>query len=205
VELGPEYPVEPFLAYLREEVYTADAAWRETVAEEQPETAETRLFLPTGRATSVALALYDLDRETRRAVRLVESEFRTDTASEDASVWRTFRPIPVSEGGFVLSRAEFRSADLILDAFGAVAAFLLSNPVQLTLTVKELLGWSGEMAVRVKRRFDPEQEVVSSTGAFRVQASRRGVSISEVPEGTHVSVEHRMTDGTTTTIHIDRS
>jgi hypothetical protein len=73
---GPEYPVEPFLAYLREQVYTADTAWRELVGEREPQAADVRLFVPTDRATTVALSLYDLDRETRRAVRLITSEFR---------------------------------------------------------------------------------------------------------------------------------
>jgi hypothetical protein len=111
----------------------------------------------------------------------------------------------MSEGGLLLSRAEFRSADLILASFGAVTQVLLSDPVQLVLTVKELLGWTGKVAVLLKRRFEPEQEVASSTGGFLVHADAEGVSVEEVPEGTRVSVEHRMTDGTVTTIHIDRS
>jgi hypothetical protein len=203
VEEGPSYPVAPFLAHIREEVTSADRAWRAVAGDAPPEEVRVRLYLPTNRATPAALALYALDRETRRATVILQQGFGTDEPRE--TVARTFRPLPVKDGGLALNSAQFASADLFLVAFGVVSQALLSNPVQLTLTVKELLGW-GRLVVRVRHPFlDREREAVDLRRGFRVKSNRKGVSVEGVPEGTRVTVEHRLADGTETKIEVDRS
>src|ERR1044072_3523843 len=126
---GPSYLVGPFLAHLRQEASSADREWRGCAGDAPAEEAQVRLYLPTDRATPAALALYALDREIRRATVILEKGFSTDVRR--GTVARTFKPLPVKDGGLALDRAELHSIELLLHAFGAVSQVLLSDPIQL--------------------------------------------------------------------------
>jgi hypothetical protein len=75
------------------------------------------------------------DREARRATRML-------LTGESAKV----RPLPMSQGGFQVREASTGSVDFIFDAIGQTAQVLLSDPVQLILTTRALIGdvrWLG--------------------------------------------------------------
>jgi hypothetical protein len=200
----PEGSWVSLLLYLREHVAPAGAAWKSEIGDDPPESVATTLFLPTPEATPFALTLYGLDRELRRSVRLVESEYRTKRTAD--TIAAAYSPLPVSEGGLALDRARAGSLISDLSPYGAVAAFLLSDPVQLVLTVRELLGWTGQVITRVRRAGSPDIDIVGTPDqSVSVRLSKRGVRVDHVPEGTRVKVRHRTRSGAETTVKIDRS
>lgn len=79
------------------------------------------IWFSTGRASTVARAIEELDREFRRA-----AAFLADG--------KKF-PVRSTAGGLTLVSASPGSLDVVSEATGAVAAFLLSNPVQLIATL----------------------------------------------------------------------
>jgi hypothetical protein len=219
MEAGSEYTVGPFLARLRTEVSSAEDAWKQVTVQRQGETAEVRLLSSLERATPVGLMLYKLDLEVRRAMEIVRNEF--SAPPKDQTVWRTFRPMRVRDGGLALAGAEIGSVDLLLVGFGAVGHVLLSDPVQLALTVKELLGLGRRCVVSVKGRLDPAPREVWRTedsrieapeavsreatpGRIRIRTDLPGVSVEDVPPDTRIRFKHVAIDGTETTIEIER-
>jgi len=160
--------------------------------------------MTSDQATLVALTLYDVDREIRRAAQVVRQEYAV-RSSRAKTFAQAFSPLPLSQGGLVIRDVVTRSPpDFVLVASGAVAQFLLSSPVQLILTAKELLSWGGAVLIRVKRRGGLERTVISSSGAIDFKASADGVQLGEVPEGTRIRLIHRLADGTETLMDIER-
>lgn len=206
MEREPDYPAGPFLGYLRERAAFARDAWRGFVdTDAPPERVRFRIFLPDSRATPFALVLYDVDREIRRATTISENEF-VAPPNPRKTVARTFPPVNLKDGGLSVETAEVGSIDVVLAAFGAVEQAVLSDPVRLALTLRELLGWTGRITIRVKRALGGEQRSIVNEGdSFRVETRDSGVSITDVPEGTRLMVEHELVDGTLTRIQIDRS
>jgi hypothetical protein len=192
------------LALLREAATQASQSWRGRVeGAGDPDLAKVILHVPTGAATPAALALYAVDREMRRAAQILRSGFQTEHAQR--SIARTFRPTPVERGGLTIQTTEPGSLDFLLAAFGAVAHVLLSDPVQVAVTTKELLGWAGRLVITVTRPFRRNPVTVyESTGRLGVKADSQGIEFDSVPQGTRVVIEHRLRDGTATRIEIER-
>jgi hypothetical protein len=204
MESESSYQVRAFLEELRSEVSAAIDSWHEHVGFEQAEEVELLLVLPTSQASSVALTLYAVDREIRRAVSIVSAEFRP--VEIGTTVWRTFPPIPIRSGGLELRTAEFSSAHLILQALGDVEDLLLSAPVQLTLTLKELLGW-GRFLVRKRKRDGTETTVMSSEGVIEVSSTGGEIAVRGVqnlPAGATLTVTNRWPDSSETTVVISK-
>jgi hypothetical protein len=95
-----------------------------------------------GSATRAARQLYRLDREIRRATAIVH-----------ATRFRGLPPpTPLRDGRLEIQRASAGSLDLVLSAIGIVSIVLLSQPVQLLMTTRALVGdgirvvaWLGHM------------------------------------------------------------
>lgn len=129
--LPPEEFVAPRLDYLATEVYPrASEIWREMGTGYVFVGA--RFHIPEVQATRAALGLYHIDRETRRALKIMAGRGRFDLPpDEDRLVYevverakaatprRLLRPTSVQSGGFELLRAEPGSADFFLDALRA--------------------------------------------------------------------------------------
>jgi hypothetical protein len=163
--LPPEEFVNPRVDYLTTEVFPrASELWREIA----PGFVfiEARLHVPEAQATRAALTLYDIDREARRAVRIIAGRGRYEPGvGEEPAIYRTverarestprrlLRPTPIQVGGFRLLRAEEGSADFFLDAYGLLASILLADPLQLALTLKSIFGWPTRVLVRSLSRW----------------------------------------------------
>jgi hypothetical protein len=92
-------------------------------------------------ASAVGYRLAAFDRESRRATRmLVTAEPRLP------------RPLPMSQGGFAIDDASPGSLELILVGLGVTAQVLLSQPVQLVLTARALVGDVRRVASWIGRR-----------------------------------------------------
>lgn len=117
-------------------------------------------------ATPASRELYRFDREMRRAAVIVRSrEFRRMPA-----------PLPLRDGRLEIRSAQVGSFELTFDAVGIVAMVLLSDPMQLALTTRALVG-----------------------DALRVSGWLHGLShdkapnaVIELPGGGRVSARHRL-------------
>ena len=93
-------------------------------------TASLTWHTPVLGATSAGRQLYQLDREIRRATAIVRApSFRGLPA-----------PLSLRDGRLEIEDARSGSLDLVLHAVGIVSLVLLSNPVQLVLTTRALVG-----------------------------------------------------------------
>jgi hypothetical protein len=158
--LPPDEFVNPRIEYLTTRVYPrASEFWREIGSGFV--FVEARLHVPHDQATRAALTLYDIDREARRAVRIIAGRgrfeptdwdepviYRTVERARSATPRRLLRPTPLQVGGFRLLHAAEGSADFFLDAYGLLASVLLADPVQFALTLKSIFGWPGRVIVR---------------------------------------------------------
>ena len=202
-EPAPEPSPLQDLSRLRDVASSAQSAWLEAIGGTPPEVAKVHLHTASDHATPAALTLYTLDRELRRAATVIRNDFAWP-GDRFVSINQVFRPMPLSSGGLTIEHVETESPPIFdLAGFGLIAQLLLSDPVQLLITTKELLGWSGRIVIRVKQAFGQEKVVYSSEGVLL--ASERGFQIREVPEGTRIRVTHRSSDGTETKFEIDRS
>jgi hypothetical protein len=159
-ELPSEEYIAPRLDYLTTEVFPRAAEiWNETGTGYV--FVDTRLHIPDAQASRAALSLYEIDRETRRALQIIagrgryESQFDEEPAiyrvverARAATPRRLIRPTPIPAGGFVLVRAEPGSADFFLDAYGLLSAVLLADPVQFSLTLNSIFGWPARVVIR---------------------------------------------------------
>jgi hypothetical protein len=147
--------------------------------------------------------MYAVDRELRRAVRVVGWEF--EPRREGRTLALAFPPLPISQGGLSIEETEAGSLEVLFAAVGAVMQALLSQPVQLAVTVRELLGWAGDLVVVVKRPFEDRGRTVFTTeDRFNLHGGTAGFRIESVPEGTRLVFKHRLADGTETEIEIQR-
>jgi hypothetical protein len=171
--LPPEEFVTPRVEFLTHEVYPrAKTLWDDLGGGSV--FLEARLHVPEAQASRAALTLYDIDREARRAVRIIVGRGIFDPAYDVAgevpvaarlieqarttTPRRLLRPAPIRVGGFRLLRAEEGSADFFLDAYGLLAAVLLADPVQLALTLKSIFGWPARVVIRRTLRGEHESE-----------------------------------------------
>lgn len=123
---------------------------------------------PARGATTAGRQLHQFDRELRRATAIVRaSSFRQLPG-----------PLSLRDGRLEIREAQAGSLDLVLDALGIVSLVLLSNPVQLVLTTRALLG----DALRVRGWL---------AGVGRATAGDPQLSI-DLPDGGRVSAKHRL-------------
>jgi hypothetical protein len=203
-----EESVLEFLAALHRSASMVDRRWRSFFGgETHPVAAEAvrvSLHLQEADATPAALTVYDVDRELRRAVTILRSEFRAETPYR--TVATTFRPLPVRDGGLSIERAEAGSLDLFFAVSGAVAQALLSDPIQLTLTLRELLAWTGHILVTLGRVSGQpvKPQLVHGSEGIQIETGPDGLRVSGVPEGVSLVVDHTARDGSETHIEIAR-
>jgi hypothetical protein len=155
----PEEYVAPRLSYLETSVFPRTSVlWRDIGSGFV--FVEAVLRSPDQQASRAALALYDIDREARRAARIVagrgDYQPRTDDPvpirkaveqARGASARRLLRPAPTRVGGFRLLRSDEGSAEFYLDAYGLLRDLLLNDPLQIILTLASIFG-AGQFVVR---------------------------------------------------------
>ena len=169
---------------------------------------EARFSILDAQVSRAGWALYDLDRETRRSVRVIAGRGELDVPREIPRVVQTeiasarratsrglVRPSPIEAGGFQVLRAEPGSAQFLLDTYGLLTTVLLSNPVQFVLTLHAILGWPARVIVRhwprgrgeepVVRRLDEEIQI--EDGGLRVGAS--------LPAGSRLRLRYKSPEG----------
>lgn len=100
--------------------------------------------------------LPEFDREARRASQMLWSKEET-----------ILRPLQIGEAGFEVQDAAPGSVNFLLGAIGVTAQVLLSNPVQLVLTIQALIGdvhgfvgWLGHRAPRRRSARDLAKTLV---------------------------------------------
>ena len=159
--------VAPRLDYLTKEVFPrAIETWHEIA--DGFVFVGARLFVPEAQATRAALTLYDIDREARRAIRIIAGRGYFEASADDllvaadeiavvsrlvegareATPRRLLRPAPIRLAGFELLHAERGSADFFLDAYGMLKALLLADPVQVALALNSIFGWPARVVIR---------------------------------------------------------
>jgi hypothetical protein len=178
---------------------------------------ETRFYVRDGQASRAALALYDLDRESRRSLRLLaargsldlpESEadapevYREVRSARQASPRSQLRPTAIDRGGFSLLRADAGSADFLLDAYGLLAPVLLSDPVQFALTLQAILGWPARVILRYQRRGRDGQVVPQVGDEFTLNEGDLHVG-SPLPPGSHFRLRYRKPDGSELEVELE--
>jgi len=170
---------------------------------------DARFYIRDSQVSRAGWALYDLDRESRRAVRFLVGRVRpeirrTEGLREEAQEFRIareptprelLRPSSIQSGGFRLVRAEPGSAEFLLDAYGLLVPILLSDPVQFVLTLKAIIGWPARVVLRlwtrerseepVTRRLDEEIQI--EDGELRVGA--------KLPAGSNLRIRFRDPEG----------
>ncbi len=127
-----------------------------TVSELEPSSVLVRCEVVSQQVTRIGSSLTSLDRETRRAAALMTrpGAHKSETVP---------RPISVSEGGYRLEDAKAGSSVSVLAPYGAVAAVLLSDPIQLALTVQVLRGYAAKLRIWWLRRHadDPMEKMTA--------------------------------------------
>ena len=141
---------------------------------------ETRLVWHSDSASAYAVGagLSALDREMRRAAVIVGS-WREDQPLP--------RPLPEKLGRLEIANTAPGSFEAVLSALGSLESVLLSSPVQLLLTVKELL--SSAVHIRAwlgKKRGEPEGEptVTLRTADGTKATGQRIILERSYPDGT---------------------
>lgn len=196
--------VEQIRAYLNEH-QGVRTQWSELP---RPLQVEGRLFLPDRQATTAALALYHVDLETRRAAHLLSLLSTPESASPDAfsllppEEWLT--PARPSDGGLTVERAEPGSLEVYLLAYGLVSQFLLSDPVQLTLTMQQLLGWAWRLTVRVRKPNAPEETIYEQKKGEYDWLSPSGARFrGRTQPGARLEYKEKTADGTEITFTLE--
>jgi hypothetical protein len=198
--------LRPRIAFLEAEALPrASEVWREIGAGFV--FVEARLRLLDSQASHAGWALYDLDRESRRAMRVMTGRGAFEPTVRETPVLRAeveraraatprslLRPSPIQYGGFQLRHAEPGSTEFYLDAYGLVGSVLLSDPVQFVLTLKSILGWPTRVILRhlpvgtsapVERDLDEEF-------AFHDQELRVGAHLQP---GSRLRLHYKRADG----------
>lgn len=135
------------------------------VRERAWQSAQIRWRTPERNATRAARQLYRLDLEIRRATNVLRS--------------RSFRElppaIPLRDGGLEIREANAGSLDVVLQAVGIVSLVLLSNPVQLALTTRALVGDALRLRAWLGGRSEDDRPdlVLELPGGGRVRARHR--------------------------------
>lgn len=122
---------------------------------------EARFRVLDAQASRAAFALYDLDKESRRSVRVIAGRGRFEPAigesprtlrevqsARGATSRGLLRPTRIEYGGFTVLRAEPGSAEFLLDAYGLLSSVLLADPLQFVLTLKAILGYPAQVVLR---------------------------------------------------------
>lgn len=195
-------------SFLREERFpVAESSWLRGVGDESVEAVELRLHIPTRRATSAGLALYQVDKELRRAASLVPATRMSEAVlADDAVARRAFRPIRTSHGGLEVEATEKGSLEFVLHGYGAIEALLLSAPVAAAIALRELLGWAGKIRVLFRPRardqavvlYEEEPGVGIHVGPGVVQVD------GEIPQDTRIVVTTTLASGDETRVEIER-
>jgi hypothetical protein len=205
--LPPEEYLRPRLAFLEAETLPrASEVWQEV----GPGFVfvEARLRLLDSQASHAGWALYDLDRESRRAMRIIAGRGRFEPTAREtppirAEVERAqratprslLRPSPIQYGGFTLLRAEPGSTEFLLDAYGLVATVLLSNPVQFVLTLKSILDWPTRVILRHLPTNGGETTERELSDEFEFHDNELRVG-AHLPPGSRLRVRYKNADGT---------
>jgi hypothetical protein len=191
--------VDQFLSYLTTDLLPrASAEWRELIGDGEVVSSEVELHVPTARATTAALELYEFDRETRRTIELIYPERRERLRQKPRkrSLAVAAPPTSVRESGFEIQRTERGSADIFLQAYGVLQGLLLSDPLQFALTLRELLGIVGRVVVRVRRHSSPAlPEEHDLTEMFQIKSADGNLITGRLGPDTRIIMRHRTSDG----------
>lgn len=204
-EVPSEQYVAPRVEFLSNEVYPrAAAAWKSFG--DGYVFMGARFHVPAGHASQAAIALYDIDRETRRAIRIIagrgqfeprihETELvqRSVERARSQSPRQLLRPIPTGLGGFELLRAEPGSANFFLEAYGLLSAVLLSDPLQLALTLNSLFSMPARVLVRRLWGDEAEDRDLGSEFDFADNDLRLA---GRLRPGARLELRYRNADGT---------
>jgi hypothetical protein len=210
----PEEYLQPRLGHLVTEVLPhAARTWREVGS--GFEFVGASFHIPETQASRAALALYDLDREARRAVRVMagrgqyseatwEGEaavLREIQSARGASPRRLLRPTAIDYGGFNLEKAEPGTTEFFLQAYGLLAGILLADPVQFAITLQSILGTTARVLMRIRgpRR---ETETRDLSQEFKFEGQELSVGGSLAP-GSTLHLRYRAGDGTELDIDLE--
>jgi hypothetical protein len=192
--------VDQFLNYLTTDLLPrASAEWRGLIGDGEIVSSEVELHVPTARATTAALELYQFDRETRRTIELIypERRERLRQKSGKRSLAVAAPPTSVRESGFEIQHTEKGSADIFLQAYGVLQGLLLSDPLQFALTLRELLGIVGRVVVHVRRHSPPAllPEEHDLTEMFHIKSADGNLFTGRLGPDTRIIMRHRTADG----------
>lgn len=99
------------------------------------------------------------------------------------------KPIPSSDGGLRVREASAGSLDLLFEPIGQVAVVLLSDPVQLTLTLYALLGIPVRIRAWIARRSSASRSLAGVDNTRKsldaLDSEQPQVSEVSLPDGTH--------------------
>lgn len=185
-----------------------EVALREVISRDRS-AVHASLWVPSDQASRVGRAVIVLDRELRRAARVVESDWAGASS---------FAPIDIARGGIALRQGSPGSFFLEGEAYGLLLTFLLSNPVQTALTVQQLLqnafavrGWLLRDGGREELVLEVPAEEASryrslpaSDEDLRVEFDYSGrVSSASLPRGSRVRIQYRDRETGVVTARID--
>jgi hypothetical protein len=237
------------VALMRLQSFQQGEQWREVAKVDRllsrREVTDSSIFMTIEETelTSLGRRLTVIDRQLRRAVAILgpdlafdSSEFTPQAADYDVLVEDARgggsslpTPIPMSLGGLRVTDAASGSLHFILEAYGAVQALLLSQPVAAFSTALALIGGWGNIRVWLRQRRDelkglsardvrtildefgshPEQALKGIRPAIDIalgQESGRGVLV--LPDGTQVAARsitytRHNNDGSQDVLHIE--